>query len=148
VVCLVLEKRENPHRPTPTAETLALLARGSSMEHAVFRVAVRLVLGLGLGVFLAVCGSDDEPYLRPVEGCVSTDECVEADERFDSCMWVCSGQTTYCRASCETDDDCKGRGLPSDYIFCDSPRPGEGFCNQFGHDYSPSGCDQTVTPID
>ncbi len=112
------------------------------------RGAARLVLALGLGFGAAVCGGDDEAELVPVEDCESVDECVEADDRFDSCMWVCAGHTTYCRASCETDEDCKGRGLPSDYVFCDSPRPGEGFCNWVGYDYGPEDCVQKVTPIE
>ncbi|MFO0632473.1 MAG: hypothetical protein U0168_06455 [Nannocystaceae bacterium] len=85
--------------------------------------------------------------LEPVRDCHSDDECVAADDRFDRCQWVCEAHVTYCQPSCEVDADCRGRGLPEDYVFCDVPRPGEGFCNAYGYGYKPDACVQEVPPL-
>jgi hypothetical protein len=49
--------------------------------------------------------------------------------------------------SCETAADCRGRGLPSSWVYCDIPRPGDGFCNSFDHDFGPDACKQEVDEI-
>lgn len=92
---------------------------------------------------LTVCNDDRGERLDPVPECETHSECVDADPRFDRCGVVCEGHTTYCVASCETDDDCRGRGLPDDWEFCDIPRPGEGFCNPYNYDYADDACTQT-----
>lgn len=81
------------------------------------------------------CSQDDAPRLEPVPECSSDEECVEADPRYDRCSWVCEAHVTYCQVSCEVDSDCEGRGLPAHWVYCDIPRPGEGFCNEIGYDY-------------
>ncbi|MCH9680523.1 MAG: hypothetical protein K0V04_03735 [Deltaproteobacteria bacterium] len=103
------------------------------------------VFALALGS-LTSCSDDDAPPLLPVRDCKTDQECQDADPRHDVCTWVCEAQVTYCRVSCETDEDCLDRGLPADYVYCDIPRPGEGFCNQYDYDYKPDGCIQDVPP--
>jgi hypothetical protein len=77
-----------------------------------------------------------DPYMD----CVSDDECVEVDGRYDSCQVVCAGDLTLCRVSCETSDDCKGIGLPDSWAYCNVARPGEGFCYDYDYDYQPGDC--------
>jgi len=102
--------------------------------------------GFGLGLLLTVCNEDAE-RLEPVKSCTSHDDCTEADERYDRCAWVCEGQITYCIVSCETAADCRGRGLPDEWIYCDIPRPGDGFCNWYGADFEDDSCKAEVPEI-
>jgi hypothetical protein len=104
----------------------------------------RLVL---LAILLGGCSEDSAPRLEPVAECESHDECVAADDRYDQCAWVCEGHITYCQVSCEVDADCEGRGLPAEYRFCDSPRPGEGFCNKYNFDYADDACRPEVPEL-
>ena len=97
-----------------------------------------------IGVALPMCDDDDDEYLWSVRNCRSDDDCVEENSLYDRCFWVCEAHITYCRASCETDEDCLGRGLPDDWVFCDTPRPGEGFCNNHGFSYEEGACVQDV----
>lgn len=105
------------------------------------------VMAAIVGFAAPTCAGDDEAWLEPVKGCRTDDACVAADPRYDFCYWVCSGQTTYCGVSCETDADCRGRGLPSDHVYCDIPREGEGFCNEFNFGYAAGQCDDDVPPL-
>ena len=105
---------------------------------------LRIVVAFLCGAFLPVCQEEDDNGLAPVKDCRTDDECVEADPRYDACLWVCAANVRYCQPSCETDQDCRGRGLPDDYVFCDIPRPGDGFCNQYGYAYTPKVCKQEV----
>ncbi|MBX7082447.1 MAG: hypothetical protein K1X88_24795 [Nannocystaceae bacterium] len=109
---------------------------------------LRSLFGLSLGLLASFgCAEDDAPPLEPVRDCHSDEECVAADDRFDRCQWVCEAHVTYCQPSCEQDSDCRGRGLPDDFVFCDIPRPGEGFCNAYGYAYKPNACVQEVPPL-
>src|SRR5262249_18578536 len=107
---------------------------------------MRVVLGFGLGLVLTVC-DDDAPRLEPVKNCDTHEECVEADARYDRCAWVCEAEVTYCIVSCETAADCRGRGLPDDFVSCDIPRPGDGFCNTYGHEFMEDACIPDVPEI-
>jgi hypothetical protein len=102
---------------------------------------VTIFLALATGLLLSNCAEEEE-HLWSVRDCKSHEECVNANPLYDRCNWVCDADITYCRASCETDEDCKGRGLPSSWVFCDIPRPGEGFCNPTGFDYAADECKQ------
>ena len=107
---------------------------------------MRVCLGFGLGLVLTVC-SDDAERLAPVKNCTSHEACVEADPRYDRCAWVCEAELTYCIVSCETASDCRGRGLPDDWVYCDIPRPGDGFCNTYGHEFTETSCKPDVPAI-
>lgn len=115
-------------------------------------LTLRSLVAAGLLLVLPSCAEDDGKRLEPVADCSSDDECVDADARYDRCGWVCEAHVTYCRASCEVDSDCAGRGLPGNYVFCDVPRPGEGFCNQVDYEYGEDidgdpVCVQEVPPV-
>lgn len=112
----------------------------------------RWLLAGAWSIAMPSCAEDDGVRLEPVPDCSSDDECVDADARYDRCGWVCEAHVTYCRVSCEVDSDCAGRGLPNDWVFCDIPRPGEGFCNQVDYDYGEDidgapVCVQEVGPV-
>lgn len=109
-------------------------------------VGVRLLVA-AWGCWVAACSADDVRALVPVSQCTNDEACMAADDRYDVCQWVCEGHVTYCQVSCENDGDCRGRGLPDDYVFCDIPRPGEGFCNPYGYGYPDGACDQEVPEI-
>ncbi len=96
--------------------------------------------------WLSAC-DDGVPPLELVRNCKSDAQCVAADDRYDACLWVCEATVTYCRTRCETSEDCRGIGLPDDYVYCDTPRPGEGFCNWYGYGYEPDSCEQDVPPL-
>ncbi len=112
-----------------------------------FGVAVGAMLVVFMALSFVGC-DDDAPRLTPVEGCETDQECEAADDRYDRCAWVCEAQATYCKVSCEQDADCRDRGLPNEYVFCDIPRPGDGFCNQHDFDYAADACVQDVPPTD
>jgi hypothetical protein len=99
---------------------------------------------LGIALAAASVSCEEEPdgpaYLSPVRDCVSDDECVDADSRYDSCHYVCAGDVTYCRVSCETSSDCLRRDLPEDYVYCNHPREGDGFCEFYDYDYQEGDC--------
>lgn len=101
-----------------------------------------------IALLFGACNDDGGSRLEPVPDCKSDDECVDADDRYDRCAWVCEGHITYCQVSCEVDADCEGRGLPSDFLFCDIPRPGDGFCNRYNYDYAQDACRQEVPEIE
>lgn len=108
------------------------------------------VAGLFVAALLAgwLSACDEEvDHLEYVRKCDSHAECVAADDRYDACQWVCEATVTYCRTSCETAEDCRGIGLPDDFVYCDTPRPGEGFCNSYGYGYEPGACEQEVPPL-
>lgn len=108
----------------------------------ILRPAVVFVASLAL----TVCDDGGE-RLEPVKGCSSDDDCTDEDDRFDRCAYVCEAHTTYCIASCETAADCRGRGLPDSWVYCDIPRPGDGFCNSYNHDFAPDACVQEVPAV-
>ena len=110
------------------------------------RPILRLFAGFGLGLVSTMCNAEGE-RLEPVKGCSSHDDCTEADPRYDRCAWVCEGKVTYCIVSCETASDCQGRGLPSSWVHCDIPRPGDGFCNSYDHEFGPDACEEEVPEI-
>jgi hypothetical protein len=110
------------------------------------RAIGRPVAAFCIGLLLTVC-DDDGDRLEPVKGCSSHDDCTDADPRYDRCAYVCEGQVTYCIVSCETAADCQGRGLPSDWTHCDIPRPGDGFCNSYNHDFTEDACKEVVPEI-
>ena len=108
--------------------------------------ALRPLAAFCLGLVLTVC-TDDAERLEPVKGCSDDDECTDEDPRYDRCAWVCEAQVTYCIVSCETAADCRGRGLPDAWVYCDIPRPGDGFCNSYNHEFGPDACVQEVREI-
>lgn len=107
----------------------------------------RLLFAFGVGLVLTVCKDDGGERLAPVKNCENHDDCVDEDPRYDRCAWVCEGHITYCIVSCETAADCRGRGLPSSWVYCDIPRPGDGFCNSYNYEYTPDGCKEDVDEI-
>jgi hypothetical protein len=94
-------------------------------------------------------GSQTSPSdLRPIEHCSSVAQCKAADPRYDSCIWVCTGDVTYCEVSCTMDSDCTRRAdLPSNYTHCNIPRQGSGFCSEIDNGYKSGDCVQNTLPI-
>lgn len=102
----------------------------------------RFLAAVCVASFAASCTSEDPPpELLPYDRCQGVAECRNFDDRYDACSWVCAGDITYCRVSCETPADCVGVGLPEDHVYCDIPRPGDGFCNPYGFDYKDGACE-------
>lgn len=120
------------------------------------RSARRLVLTIGfcLGavaslVSVVSCEAEESgpASLTPVQDCTSVDQCYAADARYDACQYVCAGDVTYCHVSCEVSADCFGRGLPEDYVYCNVPRQGEGFCMFYDYNYQPGDCVEDPGPV-
>jgi hypothetical protein len=110
------------------------------------RASLRFVAVFCVALASTVCNDEGE-RLAPVKGCSHHDDCTDADPRYDRCAWVCEAHVTYCIVSCETASDCVGRGLPDGWVFCDIPRPGDGYCNSSDHAFTANECVQEVPGI-
>lgn len=133
--------------PCSRRPTLSVASRGYAPRFF-------LTLGVWLGAVAALvsvvsCETEESgpEYLKPVSDCTSVDQCFAADSRYDACQYVCAGDVTYCNVSCEVSSDCFGRGLPDDYVYCNVPRDGEGFCASYDYDYQPGDCVEDPGPV-
>ena len=107
-----------------------------------------LVTALAVAALSCDEPEDGPARLDPVSDCVSDEQCWGEDDRYDRCDYVCAGDVTYCRVACETSADCVGRGLPDDYVYCNHPREGEGFCFNYDYDYDYDACVADPGPVD